>query len=396
MSDKMPKRSKLTKKQWIRLIAAGAMLLTAAVLFGVCVHLSGILSSQKEAERWQGDSESEFSQVSCFLPADGLIGLKEVNSFRIDAMKKVKDASLDVSGEEQLMLDAWSTTAKVNVSSSRARGEAAVIAVGGSYFDFHPIRLISGDYIRQSDLMEDRVLLDEALAWLLFGGTELQGMDMKINGVPFHVAGVIERETDFASKKAYTVGMGLYMRYDALLKLQEDAGINCYEYVLVQPVKDFAINAAREKFPIGRGEILCNTTRFGYGRLMDFVLKYGSRSVQTTGVIYPYWENAARILEDWCCLCCLFGTLLLIYPGVFAAAALVKGFRRGKKRLEEDVLPNAKEKTAEAVRVRRRRHWEKTHPEEMEMEKATIKIPEEEPAKEPDRDTEKDTDNGTE
>ena len=374
MRDAMLKRNKLTKKQWGLLIAALVMLLAAAVCFAVCRHLSGILTSQQEAARWQGDSETEFSQISCFLPADELIGLKEVNSFRIDALKKVQEASLDVNGEEQLMLDAWSTTTKLNVSSSHGKGEASVIAVGGNYFDFHPLRLLDGDYIRQSDLMEDRVLLDEELAWLLFGGTELQGMEMKINGVPFHVAGIIARETDFASKQAYTAGMGLYMRYDALLKLQENAGISCYEYVLVEPVKDFAINTARERFPIGRGVILCNTTRFEYGRLMDFILQYGSRSVQTTGVIYPYWENAARIMEDWCCLCCLFGTLLLIYPGVMAAILLVRGIRKGKKRLEEDVLPNAKEKAEEAVRVRQRRHWEKTHPEETAEE---IRIAEE-------------------
>lgn len=383
MRDAMLKQLKFTRKQLFLLLLCAAMLLLAAICFAVRGHLSGILSSQQEAERWQGDSGTEFTQISCYLPADELIGLKEVNSFRIDAMKKVKDASLDVSGEEQLMLDAWSTTTKVNVMSQHGKGEASAIAVGGDYFDFHPIRLLDGDYIRQSDLMEDRVLLDEELAWLLFGGTDLKGMEMKINGVPFHVAGIIERETDFASKKAYSAGMGLYMRYDALLKLDEKAGISCYEFVLVEPVKNFAIGVAREKFPIGRGEILCNTTRFEYGRLMDFVLQFGSRSVQTTGVIYPYWENAARILEDWCCLCCLFGTLLLIYPGVTAVILLVRGFRKGKKRLDEEILPNAKEKAKEAVRIRKRRHWEKKHPEEIE-EKIELKIPE------------TDTENGTE
>lgn len=391
MRDAMLKKLNLTKKQRILLIVCLSMVLLAAVCFGARAHLSHMLVSQREAERWQGDGETEFAQISCFLPADELIGLKEVNGFRVDAMKKVQDASMDVNGEQQLMLDAWSTSAKVTVMSDRAKGDATAIAIGGNYFDFHPIRLISGDYIRQSDLMEDRVLVDEELAWLLFGSTDLEGMEMKINGMHFHVAGVIERETDFASKKAYSAGMGLFMRFDALLKLDEKAAVNCYEYVLVNPVKDFAINAAREKFPIGRGEILCNTTRFEYGRLMDFVLKFGSRSIQTTGVIYPYWENAARVLEDWSCLCCLFGTLLLIFPGVMAAILLARSFRKGKKRLEEDVLPNAKEKAEEAVRVRQRRRWEKKHPEEAAME---IRIPEETRTEDTDADT--DAKNGAE
>lgn len=61
--------------------------------------------------------------------------------------------------------------------------------MGGNFFDFHPIRLLSGNYISPDDLMKDRVLLDEDTAWLLFGGTQLEGLSFKIDGVPFVVAG---------------------------------------------------------------------------------------------------------------------------------------------------------------------------------------------------------------
>ena len=90
------------------------------------------------------------------------------------------------------------------MASELGHGEASAIAVGGNFFDFHPIRLLNGTYLAESDLMKDRVLLDEDLAWLLFGGTDLQGMPMEINGVPFVVGGVVQREQDFASRRAYT------------------------------------------------------------------------------------------------------------------------------------------------------------------------------------------------
>jgi len=109
---------------------------------------------------------------------------------------------------------------------TRARARFSVIAVGGNFFDFHPIRLLSGNYITPDDLMQDRVLLDEETAWLLFGGTELSGMSFKINGVPFVVAGVIQREQDFASEKAYSSGMGIYMSYDGYSSLFEEAAGN--------------------------------------------------------------------------------------------------------------------------------------------------------------------------
>ena len=209
--------------------------------------------------------------------------------------------------------------------------------------------------------MQDRVLLDENLAWLLFGGTQVEGMQIRIGTGVFSVAGVIEREKDFATQKAFPDEMTLFMRYDALKELDTNAGISCYEYVMADPVRNFAVNAAREKFPIGRGEILCNTMRFSYGRMMDMVLKFSSRSVLTGGILYPYWENAARILEDWSCLCCLFGTLLLAVPTGITVIFLVLFFRIGKDRFEEEYWPKARETVTEAVRIRQRGRWVRRH-----------------------------------
>ncbi|MCR5137765.1 MAG: ABC transporter permease [Oscillospiraceae bacterium] len=353
-------------KQSVLLSICAASLALAAVCAGICAWLTGLLSSQKEAERWQGDGETGFSQVSCFLPVDAKITLNQIGSFRTAMMKKLQDASLDVRGEEQLMSDAWSTSAELKAVSDHGNGTAACIAVGGSFFDFHPLRLLSGDYIRQTDLMQDRVLLDENLAWLLFGGTELQGMSIKLNGVPFAVAGVVEREQDFASRKADETELRLFMRYDALLQIDDSAKIDCYECVVAEPVRGFAVNAVREKFPIGRGVILCNTTRYEYQKLMNLVRDFGTRSTQATGVAYPYWENAARIIEDWAGLCCVLGTALAGLAAATGLAVLIPILQKGRTRLEEDILPDAVERAEEAVRVRQRKRWERQHPDSRE------------------------------
>ena len=355
----MQKKRKIRKTDLILAGSVLAVLLLSLLCFGAWRWLANLLPSQKEAERWQGDGEMAFSQISCFLPADQQIELSDVNTFRNAMMAKLKGASLDVTGEQQLMLDAWSTKAKLYTAGQHGRGEAKVIAVGGSYFDFHPLRLINGDYIRQTDLMHDRILLGEDVAWLLFGGTDLQGMTMKLNGVPFMVAGVVQQEQDFASKKAESDGMDLYMSYDALLDLNKDAKINCYEMVLAEPVRGFALTAAKDKFPVKEGEILCNTTRYEYGKLMDLMIHYGSRSAQTTGAVLPYWENAARMTEDWAALFCMLGTLLALYPTVMIVWWLIIGYRIGKVKMEDEYLPEWKEKAEEAVRVRQRKRWER-------------------------------------
>ena len=302
-----------------------------------------------------------FSQISCFLPSDKKIGLKEVSTFRSDAVKKLQGASLDVTGNKQLMLDAWSTSAKLYTSGENGRGQASVIAVGGNYFDFHPLQLLSGDYIRQSDLMQDRIVLSEDVAWMLFGGTNLAGMSMKLNGVPFVIAGVVRPEQDFASRKASNESLDLYMSYDALLQFDENAKISCYEFLMAEPVKDFARNVAVDKFPIGTGEIICNTTRYQYSNMMSLALHFGARGSETSGAAVPYWENAARRTENLSAACCAAGTLLLLFPFAMAVAWLVQNGKRVKVKMEDEILPNVKEKTEEAIRVRQRRRWERQH-----------------------------------
>ena len=199
-------------------------------------------------------------------------------------------------------------------------------------------------------------------------------MEFKINGQPFVVAGVIEREQDFASKAAYTAGMGIYMSYEGYSALVSEnagletasagggsVGINCYEVVMANPVKNFALNFAREKFPIGGGLLVDNTGRYDYETILKLTKSFGQRSMQTHGVILPYWENAARSIEDWCLVLLLCAMVTAVLPLVLLVIWAVRLFILGKTKLEENLLPKARDNVAEAIRVRQRRAWEKRH-----------------------------------
>jgi len=355
------KRLRLRKKRLLFL--ALNLLLALAVLAGLIAirHLSGLLETQKEAPRWRGDNELDFSQISCFIPTDDRIGITDVYAFRYAMLDKFHEAALDVDNDSTLFVDAWSTGGKGVASTSLGRGDVIVTAVGGAFFDFHPIRLLSGNYLTEGDLMQDRVLLDEDTAWLLFGGTDLTGLELRVDNVPFVVAGVIQREQDFASRKAYTDGMGLFMSYDAWKRLHEDAGVTCYELVMAEPVNNFAVNFVREKFPIGNGVILENSERFTVNHLLRLLGEFGVRSMQSRSISYPYWENAARCIEDWCTLLLLLSSMASILPAITLIVWLVRWLRRGKDKLEDELLPDWKEKAEEAIRVRQRRRWEKQH-----------------------------------
>ncbi len=342
--------------------ALNVLLAVAALLcFSAAFLLTGVLDAQETARRWRGDNPMEYSQMSCYLPVDGKLTKEQLYEFRQKLETGLHSAAVDIDNDSSLYVDAWSAVAKVSVSSALGKGDVSAIAVGGHFFTFHPLRLISGNYISEDDLMQDRVLLDQETAWLLFGGTDLQGMEMRINGSPFMVAGVVEREQDFASRKAYTSGMGIYMSYDALLSLDETAGVTCYELVCAQPVDGFVQSQVEENFPLGEGVSVENSKRFSLTSLLKVAGDFGERSMQTRGVIYPYWENAARYIEDWTALLLIAGMAFALTPVITVVVLFIKLLGRGKDKLTEDLLPRARDNVEEAVRVRQRRHWEKKH-----------------------------------
>lgn len=356
------KRTAANSKKRIFFFCLCALLAVLSVVLILTAQFNiRALDSQKAAERWQGDSEQPFAQISCYIPIGSEIDVETVYSYRYAMIKALEDASLEVNGDTALWNDAWSCTGKVYVSGALGKGDAAVTAVGGDFFNFHPIKLISGNYFSAQDVMQDRVLLDRELAWLLYGSSDVEGLSLDINGSSFVVAGVIEREDDSISTRAYKAGRGLYMSYDAYKKLYETAGISCYEFVMAEPVSGYARNTAEASFPVRDAEIVDNTHRFDSFRVMKLSLDPFERSMQSAPIIYPYWENAARYTEDMAGYLYVRSIMLLILPLCTLIYYAVLFLKRGKDKLTDEVIPEAKENISEKIRIRQRRRWERYH-----------------------------------
>lgn len=355
---------KISRKRKIWFCICAALLLLGLVCAFAVRLLSSRLLTQQEAARWQGESEQSFLQHSCFLPDGAKVGLNEVYAFRYAMLDAFRSAGIEWSDGLYPFIDAWSHEGKVTISGDQGSTEAPVLAVGGEFFAFHPLRLLSGSYISENDLSPDRVVLDRELAWELFGGVELDGMRVQINGVDFVVGGVVDREGDSASRRAYTGEKGFFMSYDAYRVITEQDKVDCYEVVIPETVKGFGAQLISDKFPLSDGESVVNTGRFDFWRLMRIAKDLPSRAAHAGSVRYPYWENAARITENECAALSALEAALLLPAAITLLVELVRLLARGKTALEEDLIPKAKEGVEEAVRVQARKRWEKKHPED--------------------------------
>ncbi len=344
-------------KQWFFLILNVVLVLGAVACALGLRRVSGTLDTLTAAGRFQGAGEVRYAQLACYLPVDGGKSEEDIRSFRQSLENKMSEQSLEAAEGGRLYLDAYSGVSQLTIASENGGSTTLkAVGVGGEFFYFHPLRLRSGSYIKEGDLMDDLVLLDEELAWKLFGGTDLAGLTVTINNVPFVVSGVVSRETDFATEKAYTGDGGLYMSFSAMRRLDEDATITSYEITMPNPIGGYASGILSDTFPIGTGDIVENSSRYSLPHLWDVIQNFGQRSMRLNGVIYPYWENAVRLTEDYAAGLLLLAVLLALYPLLTALVLGIKEIRRAY-RFAKVKIP---EKVDEAVEKRREERLEKS------------------------------------
>ncbi len=348
-------RERFGFKQWFLLsLNAVLVLACAACLLGL-YFVTRAPDTISAAKQFRGDSETRFAQLACYMSVGQGKSEEDIFSFRQALDSKLIEQSLEAPENGSLYVDAYSGSAKVNISTEYGTATLDAVGVGGDFFAFHPLKLRSGTYIYERDLMDDLVVLDEFLAWRLYGGTDLAGMTVYINEVPFVVAGVVAMEDDFASQRARTQEGALFLSWSALKRLDEALTVDCYEIVLPDPITGYAYGVVREGILTGDGDIVENSSRYSPGNLLGVIGSFGDRSMRVNGVIYPYWENALRLVEDYAVLLLILAIAFGVCPAVFLAAAALRYIRRGY-RAARKAIP---ERVEAAVERRRELAYER-------------------------------------
>jgi len=322
------------------IIAINALCLAA---FIVCLVLSASvktpLRSQQAADAWAGQSGERFAQLSVFFTDYSGFNEDGIRELLASVESALLSVSLESTSDRTLYTHAWSAYGEVSITNERSSASAPVIGVGGDFFLFHPLYLRNGTYLSPNDVMKDRVVLDEELAWRLYGSVHLAGFEVLINDKPFTIAGVISRENDFASAKAYTGGAGLFMSFEALSEISEDeTGITCYEIVMPDPITGFALSSLTDAVTDPNAHIVENSARFSLSKSFATIGSFGERSMRKDTMAYPYWENAARYAEDLRALLLVLSLLFAICPVVFGVIYIVKFIRYLIKRAKRAYL----------------------------------------------------------
>lgn len=344
------------RKKHLLLLGSAVLSLCVSIALAVTSSVTaGRLDSQKAAERWENSGDLHYAQISVFAGTEAgfspaladYIGDAVKDALREAAIEQKKDGP-------RLWYDAYSMqgSSMTMQGGKHTISGIAVTAVGGDFFTMHPMRLLDGNYFDDDDLMQDRIVIDEQLAWDLFGSYKVSGMEVVVNGIRYPIAGVIRHETDSASQtacgdapRAY-VPLSLYQTWQGA-----DAGsyggdygeygdyygegtgsqtnLSCYEIVMPDLVRGYALKTVSDTLTGYEDiRIVQNTGRFSLGKRWDTLRHLEEMVVIPDSISYPYWENAARITEFRLALLLGGEILFVIWPVLLGLALLWKGYRR--------------------------------------------------------------------
>lgn len=322
------------KRKHIVLIVVNAVSLLFFITMSIVASgIKNSLPDQQAIERWT-DGTQRYSQISVFMDGLSAISIDGVFTARVDIEKKLVENSLTSEKENaRVWVDAFSGKhIKTAMTSELGSAEAEIIITGGDFFLFHPLELISGYYYTEDNFMQDRVLIDETTAWQLYGATDIVGKPLVMGNKYFYIAGVYRRSDNSDIEKTIGETPLMFMSYQGYEILGNTPYFNCYEACLPNPVTGLAEKIVTEAMGVKQpnSEAVDNSARYSLKKRFDLIRNFGMRSVRDNAIVYPYWENAARITEDKSALVLVFQLIGLIIPIGTTLTYIVIGYRKRK------------------------------------------------------------------
>ena len=97
------------------------------------------------------------------------------------------------------------TTGGVSLTAGeKSQGDVNLYQVGGSFFQVYPRAFVSGRPLARGDSGKQVIVLDEQLAFLLFGDQEVPGKTVRIGETAYTVVGVAAHRRRIGEMSAYT------------------------------------------------------------------------------------------------------------------------------------------------------------------------------------------------
>lgn len=276
----------------------GIILAVFAVSCARAAYLENEFGASAAKDMWDS-KQQKYSQISLFFRHDSGIDTDGYYQLKQGIEEKLKESG--VNQEEtggRLWIDCASTDSALSLELTASMGtcSAAVTGTYGDYFIFHPEKLLYGSYYTEDDTNLDRIVIDKDCSWQLFGSVETTGLPVRIGNRVMYVAAVVDTPDDETALTAYGKTPRIYMPYETLKGFDSSVTLTSYEACIPEIMKNYAYNLMTEINPVSeeRSIITDQTNRFGIIDLFNGYKKIPENVMITSGISFPWFENAVR------------------------------------------------------------------------------------------------------
>ncbi len=374
------KRVVLTAPFWI---LAGSLALTSTGIIRY-FYLTEARHDQYMASYWGESSDVGFRQLSVYArgmesSGDYPIPLymnngsslrkSDINTIRtnlqiiVDSSKgNAKDKGLADDGSPRGWTDCYSSYFDTTVRDAGIQGDVKesdwknceIVGVGGDYRAFHPFEYMSGGFLPATCVDMDQIVLNDSIAWTLFGSYDVVGNRVVIADREFIVTGVVREQDTAIDREVGTDAPRAYIYFNAMEAIAKahgasadpaaaaggdqasqsgtdaaastgdvtattDCAVLCYEALLPELVKGVANSDFKSAIGYTENDpkffVVSNTGRFNVLKVWDFVMPLGENTEKLRAYDFPYWERASQITTTHLfvdIICVLAGAVLLI------------------------------------------------------------------------------------
>ena len=332
-------------RRWKWILWGLIVLVCLGVWHGLCRgdrKVVSELTDQTAYVRWETD-DKPYAQASVYLPEDNAISDSVIPTIRLAIENALSAAG--VPSTDYPWFYAASKTEQVTLQNGIASSNVELTLVTGDYFRIHPMVLRKGWYMSEDDVMHDRIILDRQTAWDLFYSDNVVGEFLEWNGQRYQVAAVVDypagkynSEASDGTRRAWAyadspgVTGGSSVPSDSEDKSDaasadampsgstgSDVSYTCLEMVLPQPVKNFALStlqaAVKELVPEDT-TYTDNAGRFSLENRWNVLRHLSTRGISDKAIGYPYYENAAKLVENHLALRLIPEAMLLAIMGI--------------------------------------------------------------------------------
>lgn len=286
--------------------------------------------------------DTKYAQITLLIPESAEFTVDKLMYFRYNVETKLAEKSYVPKDGARLYVDAYFAYKDISLSSDTSRTSSAkAIYVGGDYKFFRKNLEYMPDVTK--DINHDRILLSRTNAWRLYGGENLYDFRVSDGTKDYFVSGVFEDEKDAEFTEFYKENSPCVIDY----AVDESLPITCYEIIIINPVKKFAMDIIKESIDLPEGSFLLieNSERFKFTNLFKNIGKIVKIDENLpTGVFLTPYEVKARTAEKQLALILLITLITAAIPALVILFLIYKLIKLIKNMLDKLVFSKIRDK----------------------------------------------------